>query len=77
LIDPGDETPLLPWPWPGGERAELVPEGAELASTLIGFVHMFIMVGDDDAELDPVEHGPRFRPGLRLRLPVRPGLGMV
>ena len=77
LIDPGDETLPFPAPCTGGERAEPVPTGPELASTLIGFVHMFIRVGDDEAELDPVEQGPRFNPGLRLRLPARPGLGMV
>jgi len=77
LIDPGDETLPFPAPFAGGERADPVPTGPELASTLIGFVHMFIIVGDDDAELEPVEQAPRFKPGLRLRLPVRAGLGMV
>ena len=76
-MDPGEDTALVTAPLTGGDKAEPGPVGPELASTFIGFVHMFIMVGDEDAELDPVEQGPRFRPGLKLRLPVRPGLGMV
>ena len=69
-MDPGDDTPPPPALPPGGERAEPGPEGPELASTLMEFAHMFIIVGDEEAELDPLEHGPRFNPGLRLKLPV-------
>ncbi len=73
-MDPGDETAPPPAPPNGGDMAMFPPpDGPELASTLMEFVHMFIMMGDDEAELDPVEHGPpppRFKPGLRLKLPV-------